>query len=42
VLNEKVGGVYRYLSPQGQSNPYMLAAEANVAELMRRLEAGEV
>ncbi len=42
VLNDKVGGVYRYLSPRGQSNPYMLAAEANVAELMRRLEAGEV
>lgn len=42
VLNDKVGGVYRYLSPQGPSNPYMLAAEANVAELVRRLEAGEV
>jgi hypothetical protein len=41
VLNEKVGGVYRYLSPKGRPNPYMLAAEANVAELMRRLEAGE-
>jgi hypothetical protein len=42
VLNDNVGGVYRYLSPRGQSNPYILAAEANVAELMRRLEAGEV
>lgn len=42
VLNDKVGGVYRYLSPRGQSNPYILAAEANVTELMRRLEAGEV
>jgi hypothetical protein len=42
VLNDKVGGVYRYLSPRGESNPYMLAAEANVTELMRRLEAGEV
>ena len=41
VLNDKVGGVYRYLSPKGQPNPYMVAAEANVAELMRRLEAGE-
>jgi len=42
VLNDKVGGVYRYLSPNGQPNPYIIAAEANVAELMRRLEAGEV
>ncbi|MFM2197986.1 MAG: hypothetical protein RLZZ505_1418 [Verrucomicrobiota bacterium] len=42
VLNDMVGGVYRYLSHEGQSNLYMLAAEANVAELMRRLEAGEV
>jgi hypothetical protein len=42
VLNDKVGGVYRYLSPRGKSNPYMLAAEANVTELMRRLEAGEI
>ena len=41
VLNDKVGGVYRYLSPKGQPNPYMVATEANVAELMRRLEAGE-
>jgi hypothetical protein len=41
LLNNKVGGVYRYLSPKGQPNPYMVAAEANVAELMRRLEAGE-
>lgn len=41
VLNDKVGGVYRYLSPKGQPNSYMLAAEANVAELMRRLEAGK-
>jgi hypothetical protein len=41
VLNDKVGGVYRYLSPKGQPNPYMVAAEANVTELMRRLEAGE-
>lgn len=41
VLNEKVGGVYRYLSPPGQPNPYILAAEANVTELMRRLEAAE-
>ena len=40
VLNDKVGGVYRYLS-RGKSNPYIAAAEANVAELMRRLEAGE-
>ena len=42
VLNNKFGGVYRYLSPRGKSNPYIMAAEANVAELMRRLEAGEV
>lgn len=42
VLDEKVGGVYHYLSPPGQPNPYMLAAEANVAELKRRLEAGEL
>jgi hypothetical protein len=42
VLEEKVGGVYHYLSPPGQPNPYMLAAEANVAELKRRLDAGEV
>lgn len=41
VLNEKVGGVYHYLSPPGQPNPYMLAAEANVAELKRRRQAGE-
>lgn len=42
VLNEKVGGVYRYLSLPGQPNPYMLAAEANVAELKRRLDSCEV
>jgi hypothetical protein len=42
VLNEQVGGVYDYLSPPGLPNPYMLAAEANVAELQRRLGACEV
>lgn len=42
VLNDKVGGVYRYLAPGGQANPYILAAEANVAELARRLAAGEI
>ena len=42
VLNDKVGGVYRYLSPPGKSNPYIVAAEANVSELMRRLAADEV
>jgi hypothetical protein len=42
VLDEKVGGVYHYLSPPGRPNPYMLAADANVAELQRRLDAGEV
>jgi hypothetical protein len=40
VLEEKVGAVYRYLSPMGEPNPYMLSAEANVTELKRRLEAG--
>ena len=39
VLKDKVGGVYRYLSPRGKPNPYITAAEANVAELVRRLEA---
>ena len=38
VLNEKVGGVYRYLAPPGQPNPYIEAAEANVAEVRRRME----
>lgn len=42
ALNEKVGGVYHYLSPPGRPNPYMLAAEANVAELERRLASGEI
>lgn len=42
TLKNKVGGVYRYLSPPGQPNPYILSAEANVNKLILRLEAGEV
>lgn len=41
ALNEQCGGVYHYLSPPGQPNPYILAVEANVTELQRRLDAGE-
>lgn len=37
LLDFEAGGVYRYL---GQPNPYLLAVEANLAELSRRLQAG--
>lgn len=40
LLDEQVGAVYRYLSPAGEPNLYLLAAEANMAELKRRLEVG--
>ena len=42
MLDFEAGGVHRYLSTAGQPNPYLLAVEANVAEIRRRLESGSV
>ncbi len=42
VLNDKVGGVYRYLAPPGQPNPYLRAAESNVEEVKRRVPGDAV
>ncbi len=41
LLDAETGGVYRYLSPAGQPNPYLDAVEANLLELQRRLVSGE-
>jgi len=40
MLDFEAGGVYRYLSTAGQPNPYLLAVEANLAEVHRLLQAG--
>jgi hypothetical protein len=40
LLEDEAEGVYRYLSPEGIPNPYLVAIEENIAELERRLEAG--
>ncbi|HTL66294.1 MAG TPA: HD domain-containing protein [Lacunisphaera sp.] len=40
MLDFEAGGVHRYLATAGQPNPYLQAAEANIAEVQRRLQAG--
>ncbi len=40
LLDGEAEGVYRYLSPAGMSNPYLVSIEGNIAELERRLGAG--
>ncbi len=42
MLDFEAGGVYRYLTTAGQTNPYMQAVDDNIAELKRRLDAGLV
>lgn len=42
MLDFEAGGVHRYLATAGQTNPYLQAVEANIAEIRRRLEAGLV
>lgn len=39
LLDVEAEGVYRYLSPPGQPNPYLVSVEGNLAELKRRLAA---
>lgn len=39
MLDFEAGGVYRYLTTAGQPNTYLLAVEANMAEVNRRLQA---
>jgi hypothetical protein len=39
VLENQMGGVFRYLSAPGGTNPYLDAVEANLLELDRRLAA---
>ena len=41
MLDFEAGGVHRYLTSAGQPNPYLQAVEANLAEVRRRLQAGE-
>ncbi|HVZ63240.1 MAG TPA: HD domain-containing protein [Lacunisphaera sp.] len=40
MLDFEAGGVHRYLATAGQPNPYLQAAEANIAEVQRRLQVG--
>lgn len=42
ILENKVGGVFHYLSEGEHGNPYLDAVDANLAELERRLKAGAV
>jgi hypothetical protein len=42
LLDGEAEGVYRYVSPEGKQNPYLVAIEANLAELERRLESKTV
>ncbi|MES1195092.1 MAG: hypothetical protein ABUL65_04295, partial [Opitutus sp.] len=41
MLDFEAGGVYRYLTSAGQPNPYLQAVEANLAEVRRRVQAGQ-
>jgi hypothetical protein len=41
MLDFEAGSVHRYLMSAGQPNPYLQAVEANLAEVRRRLQAGE-
>ena len=40
MLDFEAGGVHRYLMTAGQSNPYLQAVEANIAEIRRRVQMG--
>lgn len=40
MLDFEAGGVHRYLTTAGQPNPYLQAAEDNIAEVQRRLQVG--
>ena len=42
LLDRETDSAYRYLSPPGQPNPYLIAIEANLKELTRRLNSDEV
>jgi len=39
LLEGEAEGVYRYLTPEGQPNPYLQSIEGNLKELERRLES---
>jgi hypothetical protein len=41
MLDFEAGSVHRYLTSAGQPNPYLQAVEANLAEVRRRLQAGQ-
>lgn len=42
MLDTEADGVHRYLTVTGQTNPYLQAVEENLAEVQRRVQAGEV
>ena len=42
LLEGEAEGVYHYLSPEGEPNPYLVAIEKNLAELQRRQEAAGI
>jgi hypothetical protein len=42
MLDFEAGGVHRYLTTAGQTNPYLQAVEDNIIEVQRRLQAGLV
>lgn len=42
MLDTEADGVHRYLTVTGQTNPYLQAVEDNLAEIRRRVQAGEV
>jgi hypothetical protein len=41
LLDSETDSAYRYLSPPGQPNPYLLSIDVNLKELARRLDSGE-
>ncbi|HEY8995489.1 MAG TPA: HD domain-containing protein [Lacunisphaera sp.] len=42
MLDFEAGGVHRYLTTAGQTNPFLQAVEDNIVEVRRRLQAGLV
>lgn len=42
MLDFEAGGVHRYLTTAGQTNPYLQAVDDNIAEIRRLLDAGLV
>jgi hypothetical protein len=42
MLDFEAGGVHRYLTTAGQTNPYLQAVEDNIIEVRRRLQEGLV